>query len=88
MIKKVHHIGVAVDNLEEARRFFKENFRLPSGEQESFGEIRFSFVPMEGTDIELLSSRCQPSGSLENMKSGDMSRMGRDRLALFQSYDD
>ena len=56
MIKKVSHIGLAVDNLEEARTFFKENFALPALEQENFGELLFSFIPMEGTNLELLQS--------------------------------
>jgi methylmalonyl-CoA epimerase len=56
MIKKVSHIGLAVDNLEEARRFFSENFGLSTSERENFGELIFSFIPMEGTNLELLQS--------------------------------
>ncbi len=56
MIKKISHIGLAVNNLEEARKFFQENFVLDSSEQESFGELLFSFIPFEGTDLELLQS--------------------------------
>ena len=63
MIKKISHIGIAVDNLDEARAFFSENFALPVLEQESFGELLFSFIPVEGTDIELLQSTT-PDGQI------------------------
>lgn len=63
MIKKISHIGIAVDNLDEARAFFSENFALPVLEQESFGELLFSFIPVEGTDIELLQSTT-PEGQI------------------------
>jgi len=56
MIKKISHIGLAVENLEEASTFFQENFGLSISEQENFGELIFSFIPMEGTDLELLQS--------------------------------
>ena len=63
MIKKISHIGLAVDNLDEARTFFKENFGFPVLEQEGFGELLFSFIPVEGTDIELLQSTT-PDGQI------------------------
>jgi methylmalonyl-CoA epimerase len=63
MIKKISHIGIAVDNLDEARAFFSENFALPVLEQESFGELLFSFIPVEGTDMELLQSTT-PEGQI------------------------
>ena len=56
MIKKISHIGLAVENLEKARGFFRENFALSVSERESFGELLFSFIPLEGTVIELLQS--------------------------------
>ncbi len=63
MILRVSHIGIGVENLEEARSFFKENFSLPSSDQENFGELIFSFIPTEGTHIELLQST-QPDGQI------------------------
>ena len=63
MIKKISHIGIAIDNLDEARAFFKENFALPVLEREIFGELLFSFIPIEGTDIELLQSTT-PDGQI------------------------
>jgi methylmalonyl-CoA/ethylmalonyl-CoA epimerase len=63
MIKKVSHIGLAVENLEEARTFFAENFDLSGSEKENFGELLFSFLPVEGTNLELLQST-QPEGQI------------------------
>jgi len=56
MIKKIKHIGVAVDDLQKARNFFEEIFDLTTSNQENFGELLFSFIPMEGTNLELLQS--------------------------------
>ena len=56
MIKRINHLGIAVENLEEARRFFRDLFKLPSSEQNNFGELIFSFIPLEGTQLELLQS--------------------------------
>ena len=64
MIKKVSHIGLAVNNLKEASDFFRENFGFSISDQESFGELIFSFVPFrEGTDLELLQSTT-PDGTI------------------------
>jgi methylmalonyl-CoA epimerase len=63
MIKKVSHIGIGVENLEEARSFFKEHFALASSDQENFGELIFSFIPTEGTPIEILQST-KPDGQI------------------------
>ena len=56
MIKKIKHIGVAVDDLQTAREFFQETFALSTSDQENFGELLFSFISMEGTNLELLQS--------------------------------
>ncbi len=63
MIKKVSHIGLAVENIEDASTFFEENFSLPKSEKESFGEMLFSFIPLAGTNLELLQST-QPDGQI------------------------
>jgi methylmalonyl-CoA/ethylmalonyl-CoA epimerase len=63
MIKRISHIGLGIENLKEACAFFNENFSLSSSEQESFGELIFSFIPMEGTNIELLQSTT-PDGQI------------------------
>jgi methylmalonyl-CoA epimerase len=56
MIKGILHIGIAVENLEEARGLYKQIFCLESSEPERFGEILFSFVPFGNTHVELLES--------------------------------
>ncbi|OGA01686.1 MAG: methylmalonyl-CoA epimerase [Betaproteobacteria bacterium RIFCSPLOWO2_02_FULL_64_12] len=58
MIKKISHIGIAVENLEGAKKFFEENFSLPSTGKENFGELLFSFISFEGEGarLELLQS--------------------------------
>ena len=56
MIKKIKHIGVAVADLQAARDFFQNTFDLSASDQENFGELLFSFIPMEGTNLELLQS--------------------------------
>lgn len=63
MIKKISHIGLAVDNLEEARAFFHETFAMSVSDQERFGELIFSFIPLKGTDLELLQSTT-PEGQI------------------------
>ena len=58
MIKKISHIGIAVENLEAAREAFDKLFSLPSTERENFGELLFSFIGFEdeGARLELLQS--------------------------------
>jgi catechol 2,3-dioxygenase-like lactoylglutathione lyase family enzyme len=56
MIKKISHVGLAVDNLAEARAFFDETFDLSVSAQEQFGELLFSFISLGETDLELLQS--------------------------------
>ena len=56
MIKRISHIGIAVNNLEEASRFFEDIFDLSSTAFENFGELKFSFLPLDGTNLELLQS--------------------------------
>lgn len=58
MIKKISHIGIAVENLGAAKEFFDKHFALPSSAPENFGELQFSFIPFggEGTRLELLQS--------------------------------
>jgi len=63
MIKRISHIGLAVDEIEAARNFFEKTLGLSALEREAFGELLFSFVPMEGTDIELLQSTT-PDGQI------------------------
>ena len=61
MIKGVSHIGIAVENLEDAKNLYKQIFSKESSEPEWFGEIHFSFIPFGNTHIELLEST-KPEG--------------------------
>ena len=65
MIKRISHIGIAVENLEAARELFQKHFSLPSSDQENFGELLFSFVGFNGeeTRLELLQSTT-PQGQM------------------------
>ncbi len=56
MIKGISHIGIAVENLESTREFYRRTFGLESSEPEWFGENHFSFVPFGNTHVELLES--------------------------------
>ena len=56
MIQKIKHIGVAVEDLQTARDFFEETFGFSTSDQENFGELVFSFIPLAGTNLELLQS--------------------------------
>jgi len=63
MIKKINHIGLAVNNLKEACAFFREYFSMSTSEQENFGELIFSFIPLDSSDLELLQSTT-PNGQI------------------------
>lgn len=59
MIKKISHIGVAVNDLDQVTKFFNDNFSLAESGRGSFGEMLFSFVSCgedAGTRLELLQS--------------------------------
>ena len=60
MIKKISHIGVAVNDLDQVTQFFNDNFSLAESGRGSFGEMLFSFVSCGndagGTRLELLQS--------------------------------
>ena len=53
MIKKISHIGIAVEDLEGAKKFFADNFSLPRSEKENFGELVFSFISFEDAGAQL-----------------------------------
>ena len=63
MIKRISHIGIAVEDLENARELYKTSFGLESSAPECFGEIKFSFVSFGNTDVELLEST-NPQGAM------------------------
>lgn len=56
MIKRINHIGIAVSDLEEARQKMSTQLNTTVSQPESFGELLFSFIGMEGSNLELLQS--------------------------------
>lgn len=56
MIQKIDHIGVAVKNLEEAAKFYRDVLGLHVGEIFTHGEMRGTFVDIGGVEFELLSN--------------------------------
>jgi len=56
MIKGISHIGIGVKNLDEAMAHYSRIFGLRCSEPEVFGELRFSFVALGNTRVELLES--------------------------------
>ncbi|MGD9972446.1 MAG: methylmalonyl-CoA epimerase [Desulfatirhabdiaceae bacterium] len=56
MIRRIHHIGIAVADLDGAKQFFEDNFNLSPSGTEAFGELNFSFIPLGDTSLELLQS--------------------------------
>ena len=63
MFTRISHVGMAVKDLVQVRAFFEEAFGLTSLGMERFGELAFSFVPMEGADLEFLQST-DPDGQM------------------------
>lgn len=65
MIKKIDHIGVAVKNLNEGIRFYRENLGLAIEGIEEVKEqkVKFAFIPLGESTIELLQST-DPNGPI------------------------
>ncbi len=58
MVKKIAHIGIAVKNLEQAVKFYEEEFGLKVTGIEEVPEqkVKVAFLPVGDTKIELLES--------------------------------
>jgi methylmalonyl-CoA/ethylmalonyl-CoA epimerase len=65
MIRKIDHIGIAVKNLEEALKFYKETLHLQDEGIEEVKEqkVKIAFIPMGESRIELLQST-DPEGPI------------------------
>jgi methylmalonyl-CoA epimerase len=65
MIKKIDHIGVAVKDLNEGIRFYRENLGLAIEGIEEIKEqkVKFAFIPLGESTIELLQST-DPNGPI------------------------
>jgi len=58
MVKKISHIGVAVENLNEAMKLYRENLGLEIEGTEEVKEqrVKVAFIPVGESRIELLGS--------------------------------
>ena len=65
MIKKINHVGVAVKDLNEAIKFYKENLGLEIEGTEEIKEqkVKVAFIPLGESRIELLQS-IDPNGPI------------------------
>ena len=55
-IKKINHIGLAVEVLEPVLEMFTQTLGLPLDHQEMLGELKIAFVPVGETNLELVQS--------------------------------
>ena len=65
MIKKIDHIGVAVENLSEAMKLYRESLGLEIEETEEVKEqrVKVAFIPVGESRIELIEST-DPNGPI------------------------
>ncbi len=75
MLKKIHHIGIVVRNLEEAFKFYKDTLGLPLGKMATVQDqgVRAALLPVGESEIELLEPITSDSGVarfLENKGGG------------------
>ena len=54
MITKINHLGIAVDNLDEAVAFYRDTLGLPPSHIEEFEGMRIAFIPVGESELELL----------------------------------
>jgi methylmalonyl-CoA epimerase len=52
--KKINHIGVAVKDLDAAKRFYVEALGLKVEHEEILGDMKIAFVPVGEVNIELI----------------------------------
>ena len=64
MLKRINHIALVVPELESAKRFWVDVMGLPLDHEEHVAEqkVDVAFMPLEGTNIELLKPADQESG--------------------------
>ncbi len=63
MIKKIDHIGIAVSDLDEALKLYRDTLGLEVEKTEDFGGMRIAFLPIGDTEFELLQPT-DPDGAL------------------------
>lgn len=63
MIQKIDHIGIAVSDLDEALKLYRDVLGLKVEKTEDFGGMKIAFVPIGDTEFELLQPT-DPDGAL------------------------
>jgi methylmalonyl-CoA/ethylmalonyl-CoA epimerase len=65
LIKKVHHIGIAVKDIDKAAKFYVDNLGLRRGKTLELKEfqVKIAFIPIGETTIELLEAT-DPTGTI------------------------
>jgi methylmalonyl-CoA/ethylmalonyl-CoA epimerase len=63
MIQKLDHIGIAVSNLEEALKLYRDTLGLKVDHIEDFEGMKIAFIPIGDTEFELLQPT-DPEGAL------------------------
>lgn len=64
MIKRIDHIGIAVQNLEDALKFFENalGMSLDHVATEEGGKTQVAFLPLAGSEVEIVEPRDTDSG--------------------------
>lgn len=63
MIKKIDHIGIAVSDLDEALKLYRDTLGLKVEHVEEFEGMKIAFIPIGDTEFELLQPT-DPEGAL------------------------
>ena len=53
---KIKHIGIAVRDLDTAKRFYEECLGLKVDHEETLGEMKIAFIPVGEVNLELIQS--------------------------------
>ena len=55
-LSKIDHIGIAVSDLESAKRFYEEALGLRVTREETLDEMKIAFIPIGEVNLELIQS--------------------------------
>ena len=82
-IDRVDHIGIAVDNLEEAKKFYTEMLGMKASGEEVVEEqkVKVCFIPSGDSELELLEST-SPDGPIAKFIEKNGGRNGIQHIAL------
>lgn len=63
-ILRIDHVGIAVKNLEEAKKFYESlGLKVSDIEEVAEQKVKVAFLPVEGSEVELLEST-DPEGPI------------------------